>query len=109
MKEHSDKHIFSADRPINSMSEDLLGREGFAKSLAKAIHNWKGNDSLVMALYGEWGSGKTSIKNMVVDDLQNYGEIIPEIVEFNPWQWASQQGLLEAFFREGSISFMHTL
>jgi predicted KAP-like P-loop ATPase len=104
MIEHSDKHMFSADRPINSIREDLLGRGRFAKSLAKAIHNWKGKDSLVIALYGEWGSGKSSLKNMVVDDMQNSGEVIPEIVEFNPWQWASQRGLLAAFFREVGVA-----
>jgi predicted KAP-like P-loop ATPase len=56
------KHPFSADRSITSCSEDLLGRSGFAKSIAAAIKGWTGNDSLVIALYGSWGSGKTSIK-----------------------------------------------
>lgn len=63
------KHPFSADRPITSCSEDLLGRSGFAKSIAAAIKGWIGNDSLVIALYGSWGSGKTSIKNMAIETL----------------------------------------
>ena len=82
------KHPFSVDRPITSCAEDLLGRSGFAESIAAAIKGWTGNDSLVIALYGSWGSGKTSIKNMTVEALRSSEETCPLIVEFNPWQWA---------------------
>ena len=91
---------FSADRPIRSKSEDLLGRAAFAESLAAVVEGWTGNDSLVVALYGPWGIGKTSIKNMVLEHLRRGGADAPTIVEFNPWQWAAQDQLAEAFFRE---------
>ena len=45
----------SSDRPISSLSEDLLGRGGFAVALANAFIEWKGKDSLVVALYGTVG------------------------------------------------------
>ena len=67
MTDDAPKHLFSADRPIASREEDLLGRSGFAESLASAIKGWTGNDSLIIALYGSWGSGKSSVKNMVLD------------------------------------------
>jgi predicted KAP-like P-loop ATPase len=57
---------FSTDRPILSKSEDLLGRSKFAESLADVIVGWTGNDSLVIALYGTWGIGKSSIKNLML-------------------------------------------
>lgn len=92
---------FSADRPIRSAKEDLLGRGTFAESLATAIYNWNGAESLVVALYGAWGSGKSSVKNMVVEALENLPEMQrPTIIEFNAWQFSGQEGLLEAFFRE---------
>jgi predicted KAP-like P-loop ATPase len=94
------KHPFSADRPITSCSEDLLGRSGFAKSIAASIKGWTGNDSLVIALYSSWGSGKTSIKNMAVETLRSSEETCPLIVEFNPWQWAGQEQLADAFFQQ---------
>lgn len=103
MTDATDKHPFSADRPITSASEDMLGRRGFAYSLASAIRGWKGNDSLVIALYGSWGSGKSSIKNLVLESLRKSQKSCPEIVEFNPWQWAGQEQLAEAFFREIGI------
>ena len=46
------KHQFSADRPITTIEEDLLGWAPFAESLTSAIKGWQGNDSLVIALYG---------------------------------------------------------
>ncbi|MGC2891098.1 MAG: P-loop NTPase fold protein, partial [Candidatus Acidiferrum sp.] len=91
---------FSADRPIRSKSEDLLGRSAFAGSLAAVIEGWTGNDSLVVALYGPWGIGKSSIKNMVLEQLRGRGADATIIVEFNPWQWAAQDQLAAAFFRE---------
>ena len=42
---------FSADRPIQRIDDDLLGRGGFAISLANALSAWLGDDSLVIALY----------------------------------------------------------
>jgi len=94
------KHQFSADRPIGSREEDLLGRASFADSLAAAIKGWKGNDSLVIALYGPWGSGKSSVKNMVLQSLRSAEVDSPLIVEFNPWQWSGQNQLVKVFLRE---------
>ena len=100
MSDKTQKHLFSSDRPITSISEDLLGRSDFAESIASAIKGWTGNDSLVIALYGPWGSGKSSIKYMILDSLRKSKEDSPLIVEFNPWQWAGQEQLVEAFFQE---------
>lgn len=97
------KHRFSADRPIGFREEDLLGRASFADSLASAIKGWKGNESLVIALYGPWGSGKSSVKNMVLQSLRSAEADSPLIVEFNPWQWSGQNQLAEAFFQEISL------
>jgi predicted KAP-like P-loop ATPase len=99
-KNKAKKHQFSADRPIGFIEEDLLGRAPFAESLASAIKGWRGNESLVVALYGPWGSGKSSVKNMVLQTLRSAEANCPLIIEFNPWQWSGQNQLAEAFFRE---------
>lgn len=62
------KH-FDADKPIQVNSQDLLGRSRFAESIAKAIVGQKGDDSHVIGLYGQWGSGKTSTLNMVSETI----------------------------------------
>lgn len=98
------KHKFSADRPITSHADDLLGVAGFAESLATSIRGWTGRDSLIVALYGPWGSGKSSIKNLAVEALRGDKEHSPSIVEFNPWQWAGQAQLAEGFFQEIGVA-----
>lgn len=97
-------HQFTADRPIQSRRQDLLGRAGFAESLASAIKGWKGNDSLVVALYGPWGSGKSSIKNMMLESLHQSEHDCPLIIEFNPWEWSGKDRLAAAFFHEVGIA-----
>lgn len=95
---------FSADAPITSASADLLGRGDFARALAHVLYHHRGSESLVVALRGEWGSGKTSIKNLVVEALTPPGETKMKVVTFNPWQWGSDDAITRAFFREIAVS-----
>jgi KAP family P-loop domain. len=101
--EQDSSQWLSADRPIVARAEDELGRRGFSEALADAIRGWSGRESLVIALYGEWGNGKSSIKNMTFDAL---GQSAPKVrcVDFNPWQLASRPSLSEAFFDELGIA-----
>lgn len=94
---------FSADRPIQDRAKDVLGRRGFAEALADAIQRWSGRESLVLALYGAWGNGKTSIKNMTLDCLRANSPGV-SVVDFNPWQHANRPDLSEAFFDELGIA-----
>lgn len=91
---------FSADRPIPNRAADRLSRSRFADSIAKAVEGWRGKDSLVIALYGRWGMGKTSIKNMVLDALQSAHPQKVEVAEFNPWAVVNREQLTELFFDE---------
>ncbi|MEE8875472.1 P-loop NTPase fold protein [Pseudomonas helleri] len=93
---------FTDDRPIAKHQQDLLGRSRFAKSLSETITSWKDQESLVIALMGAWGSGKSSIKNLVIEDFKN----VPghEVIEFNPWEWAGQEKLSATFFDEVSLT-----
>jgi hypothetical protein len=61
-----------SDRPIKRPSEDLLGRAGFALELARAIDRLAvASDGFVIALLGEWGSGKTSVIELIVRYLRH--------------------------------------
>ena len=52
---------YRSDRPITRPGDDALGRSGFALEVARSIDNLTiANEGFVMALVGEWGSGKTS-------------------------------------------------
>jgi predicted KAP-like P-loop ATPase len=99
-----DLHGFASDRPIQKIEEDLLGRCNFSEALADAIASWHGKDSLVVALHGDWGAGKSSIKNMAISKLEGLTENRPDVVEFSPWEWAAQEKITASFFQEISKS-----
>lgn len=105
---YDDLHGFSSDRPITEANEDLLGRANFANDLADAIDGWHGNDSLVVALHGEWGSGKSSIKNMALAKLSQKSNKKSNVIEFSPWEWAAQEKITSSFFQEISKSIGRT-
>lgn len=98
---------FASDVPITSASGDRLGRLSFANAVATAIADWSADTSLVVAIYGPWGSGKTSTKNLIIEALVNKGAAI-DVVEFNPWQFADEGTLYRAFFREIELALLGT-
>jgi hypothetical protein len=87
------------DDPITTDGEDLLGRSDFAHRLADEIISLPGKGSFVFGLVARWGEGKTSVLNLIKRKLELHTDII--IVDFNPWYFANQAGILEAFY--GSI------
>lgn len=97
-------NLISSDRPITSCLEDRLGRAPLAAFLADTICNWtSGKDSIVIGLYGDWGSGKTSLKGMILETLSQR-ELSPAVLEFNPWNWTAQDKVSEAFYREIEVT-----
>jgi predicted KAP-like P-loop ATPase len=99
-KRATGSHPYSSDRPIRSKKNDVLGRAKFAARLADDIHSWEGEDSLVIALYGAWGSGKTSVKNMLLEANHKRGRKPLPVVDFNPWQLSGTGSIPASFFRE---------
>jgi predicted KAP-like P-loop ATPase len=88
----------SADRPSSNPQDDLFGHAPFAESLANSICRYPGNDGLVLALYGPWGSGKSTVLSYVRHFLEQRPETEqPVIVTFNPWWFSGQENLARAF------------
>lgn len=104
--EKPESHRYASDRPLEHICEDKLERELFAEQIANDIKGWQGNDSLVMSLNGEWGSGKSTLKNFIIEKLQEKRR--PIIVEFNPWAWSGQDKLMEGFFSVLHAKFRET-
>ncbi|EKE73776.1 KAP family P-loop NTPase fold protein [Oceanibaculum indicum] len=88
----------SADRPSTDPKDDLFGHAPFAKSLADSICRYPGSDGLVLALYGPWGSGKSTVLYYVAHYLNQRPEgERPAVVTFNPWWFSGQENLARAF------------
>jgi predicted KAP-like P-loop ATPase len=58
------------DAPISGLSEDQLNRREFSSLIAKSIRNIDvRGGSFTVAITGDWGEGKTSVMNMIVQWL----------------------------------------
>ena len=102
--------MFKSDQPIKSYKEDILGRSPFAQSLGNTILSYKNKekDSIVIGLFGTWGSGKTSIINMALEHIDRVSkkesdDEKPIVVKFNPWNYSDQNQLITQFFRQLSV------
>lgn len=88
----------SSDRPSTDPARDLFGHAPFAKTLAKAIRDYRSRDGIVLALYGPWGSGKSTVLAYVQHELEaGAAEDRPVVVPFNPWWFSGQEHLAKAF------------
>jgi predicted KAP-like P-loop ATPase len=89
----------SGDPPIRTRKEDRLNRVPFAEALAEQVANSPSCGGVVFGLLGAFGSGKTSILNMVEETLkEDFGD--PVVLWFNPWLFSGTEQLIEHFFEE---------
>lgn len=97
--------MLSADSPIETAKEDKLGRKSFVQALAKAIATFSEQDSFVVGIHGKWGTGKSSILNLLVEQIERDNGSKQEIeklhvMRFNPWNFSDQNQLVFQFLRQ---------
>lgn len=95
--------MFYSDKPISTNSDDLLKRSGFAKLLAETIASLDKADTFTVGVFGKWGSGKTSVVKMMLQELGKQQEqATPDdkiiVVHFEPWNFTDTNQLLNQFF-----------
>ena len=97
-RDASASKYFDADQPIESREQDSLGRRSFAEAIARQVRAVPAKHGFTITVVGEWGSGKTSVLNMVAETLED-GDATA-ILRFNPWLFGSADDLVTRFFRE---------
>jgi predicted KAP-like P-loop ATPase len=83
------------DNPISTKERDLLHRYPLASRIAGVIKSFEGDESLVVGIEGEWGSGKTSFINLILENLLAADALI---IKFNPWNFSDRNELIKDFF-----------
>jgi predicted KAP-like P-loop ATPase len=97
---------YLSDSPIETSDDDRYGVAGFAKSIAKSIINLRKPVGTVIALNGAWGSGKSSIVNLIRSEIgaAHADARTPEaeklvVTEFKCWWFRGEEALLLAFLQ----------
>lgn len=85
-----------ADYPITKCCDDRLGRTHLALHVADMLRAAPAAHSIVFGLSGSWGSGKTSVLNMV-RELLGKDDDPPVVVRFNPWNYPVGTDLVRPF------------
>jgi len=102
--------VIYSDKPIISKKDDCLDRGGFAKLLAQSLMNLNSEDTFSIGFFGKWGCGKTSLVNMMLNeidvlqrDCQEKDKLI--VIHFEPWNFSDTNQLLTQFFIHLSNKF----
>jgi hypothetical protein len=83
--------LLISDRPLESGDTDAFDFTAVARGLSRFLRNEKTQPPLTLAVTGEWGSGKSSLMNLLRADLKRYGF---RPVWFNAWHHQKEQHLL---------------
>lgn len=109
------------DQPIKNSKEDLLNRATFAEDFADTILSYTSDNNCVISINGEWGVGKTSLINMIKENLNskiknklsyaNRNNIFSsefmfyQIIDFTPWNALNENGIINQFFNVLKANF----
>jgi len=87
-----------SDAPIRGRRDDLFGRDRIARRIAAEAVTAPADAGFVIALTGAWGSGKTSLGNLVEEELTRDDRVV--VFSFNPWLFSGAEDLVGHFFGE---------
>lgn len=85
--------------PIKLIQEDELERKEFAERIGKLLKGTPANKVLVCGIQGSWGSGKTSLMNMVFEWMGKQENYLFECITFESWHYREPDRIISVFFK----------
>ena len=89
--EESVADLLVSDRPLDTSAGDVLAFNSIALGLSRFLRNENTSPPLTVAIVGEWGTGKSSLMNLLRADLRSY-KFRP--VWFNAWHHQKEEHML---------------
>lgn len=94
--------LIDPDTPIRTRKDDLFSFAPLAESVAKHILTYSQSESVVIGVSGSWGSGKTSLLNLIDEAISNQctnepKNLSPKIIRYSPWLIGNRSTLLADF------------
>lgn len=86
-----------AEAPIRTAADDRLRRTDFAGRLANVLSELNLDEGRVFAIRGSWGFGKSSLKNLITERLDEM-DGGADWLDFNPWRWGDADAIAKALF-----------
>ncbi len=102
------KNYFN-DSPIGKIEDDEYGFAPFAEALAKSLLKIRQPIGTTIALNGPWGSGKSSVVNLIRSFLDNAKDDRLIITEFKCWWYRGEEALALAFLQNLNAVLRTTL
>jgi len=84
-------------QPLQDIADDKLGFKDTSLSIAQFIDKFPNNQPFSIAVFGKWGSGKSTMLNFVENQLDYQKNVI---IKFNPWQILNDDNLIASVFEE---------
>jgi len=94
-REETIADLLASDRPLQTGDPDPLGFTEIARGLSRFVRNPRTEPPLTIAVTGEWGTGKSSLMNLLYEDLRDKGF---STVWFNAWHHQKSEQLLAILF-----------
>ena len=88
------------DSPIEDFGADRYGVGPFARTLAKSFLNIAKPEGTTIALHGPWGSGKSSVVNLMKCQLVTANDEKLIVSDFKCWWFRGEEALALAFMQE---------
>ena len=89
--EESVADVLVSDRPIEEAAGDVLAFNAIARGLSRFLRNENTLPPLTIAITGQWGTGKSSLMNLLRADLRAY-KFRP--IWFNAWHHQKEEHML---------------
>ncbi len=86
-----------ADAAITSAEADRLGRAAVARQLARAVLDVPVASGFAYAVQGPWGSGKSSLLNLLAAELGSTAAERVLVVRYEPWWFSGDEAILRHF------------
>ena len=91
----SKKTDFNCDRPIHAADQDRLSFSAIADKLAVSVLSAGASEGLVIGIEGSWGSGKSSILNLLCSNIEK-GAQNATVIRFDPWVVGDRDNMIAA-------------
>jgi KAP family P-loop domain len=89
-------NVAISDRPLEPGELDAMNLNALAQGLSLFLRNQNTKPPLVLAVNGDWGTGKSSLMNLLQNDIRRRGA---RAIWFNAWHHQKEQQLLAALLQ----------